>query len=303
MGVQVVMVPDVRGMTPSQAANALVAAGVIGPSEAILAPQTDHDADIALGLAIYTSPIAGRIVNPVEPITIFLNPDIPPVPDPDHGGSISVIEPIFSANRLDNAAEATLRNWMPTYIKDLCLQNGIAHSLDDPNHLVPPRSYNVRNDQARWPEEQMPAVVVVNTGMARPPRMYGDGRYSGFWRVTVLTYCHGIDKTTTNRNNQIYAAAVRAILLQKRTLGGVAAGVEWEAEDYNEATTDPQGTRTMASSAITMVFEVENIINREGGPRETVPPTPDTIPGSVWGRVLTTFLHLFRRMPGEPLDS
>lgn len=195
-----------------------------------------------------------------------------------------IFGPVFSADHLDNAVTATLKLWFSTYLREIELQNGLPD-----RSLELPKSWNVRPENDRFAEEALPAVLVVSAGTADPPVMEGDGSYRGFFRVGVALYLTAPSKDTVNRNTKLYAAVVRAILLQKRSLGGVSEGCVWESEVYDEITSDMG--RTAGLSVNQFVFTVSPVVNRLLGPAQPEPPDPDTLPGSQLHDVESVFVH------------
>lgn len=197
----------------------------------------------------------------------------------------SIFGEIFTADELESAVESTLKIWFRTYLNEIELQHG------QPNvNLPPPRSYKHHVEMDTYPEPQLPQCLIVSPGMSSAPLMEGDGTFRGFWRVAIGIVNSAKDRESTNRNSKWYAAAVRAIILQHRSLGGVACGVEWEEEGYEDGPTEAD--RSLAVSTNTFIFEVPGIADREGGPSEPEPPDPDDLPGSTWPDVQTTDLDV-----------
>lgn len=184
---------------------------------------------------------------------------------------------ILSTDNVEDAIEETLRTWMPTYLEELRLQ----HGMPSTKKFQAPQSYNIRPDYERWAEEKLPAIITVPLGPAAAPFKDGEGSYTSPMRIALVAFAQGNDKATTNRNTKVYGAAVRAILLQQRSLGGLCEETVWEGEEFNEGITDAQG-RSIASVVNTFVFHIHHVLDHNGGPAFPTPPDPETQPGSTW---------------------
>ncbi len=197
---------------------------------------------------------------------------------------MSIFGPIYPINRVEQAVADTLSTWFNTYLREVELQNDM-----DGYGLEVPRSYAVRPDLDQFPEEMKPAVVIMSPGLAAPPTKEGDGTYTCKVRIGVIIFNQAPDRESVNMNSKLYAAAARAILIQKRSLGGIADSSMWEAEVYDEMPSD--GQRSTGIAVLQFVFDIPGVVNQYGGPTQPGPPDPDTLPGSFWGTVETTDLE------------
>jgi hypothetical protein len=198
---------------------------------------------------------------------------------------MSIFGNIITADELENAVEATLRLWFRTYLNEIELQKGVPDF-----GLVNPRSVVRHVELIDFPEEQLPRLMIVSPGMAKPPLMEGDGTYRGFWRIGISLINSARDRDSTNRNSKWYAGAIRAIILQHRSLGGFADGVSWEDENYMDGPVEAD--RTLALCTNEFIVEVEGIVDRKSGPAVPEPPDPDDLPGSEWPLVENTDLDV-----------
>lgn len=157
-----------------------------------------------------------------------------------------------------------LGTWMPTYIAEVERQSSL-----DPRSLPAIRSFTTRNEFTKWPEDQLPAVVVVSPGAAGEGiRKEGDGRYRVRWVVGVAVVASARDQATTNRLAKLYIAAARAAILQHASLGGFAEGVEWEDERYNDL--PPAQERTLSAAQDIFTVEVRDVLTAGSGPVDPV---------------------------------
>lgn len=188
---------------------------------------------------------------------------------------MSIFGNMTDATVVEQAAADTLKLWFKTYSRELELQLGLAQ-----DSIPMPRSYTVATEIDRDVEDQLPAVVVVSPGVSDPPRMEGDGSYRVTWAVGVGVFVSAKDRASTSAAIRRYCAIVRAIVLQKASLGGVATGSRWLDENYDEM--DFDDGRTIGVGTVLFEIEVSDAVNRRGGPAVPTPPDPDDQPGSNW---------------------
>jgi hypothetical protein len=201
--------------------------------------------------------------------------------------SESIFGPIFDGSVLTRAAIATLKTWFPTYIKEIEIQRGYRTG-----EIPKPKTYAERWAFDSYPDDKMPAVIVVSPGMSDPPRRDGDGTASGWWILGVGIIAAASTEDNSERLAKIYGAGARTILEQKGWLDE-----SWEFngcivmdESYTEVP-DIEQARTMRSVLITSRVQVLNMWNRQGGPLATLPPS-DSMPGSVWPEVEEVFVKV-----------
>ena len=85
---------------------------------------------------------------------------------------------IITGATVERAALQTIRKYAPQYIRETCRQVG-----RDP--LPDPRGYIVASTFDKWPEDQLPVVVVISPGWAGRPRRAGDGRALAPWSLAA----------------------------------------------------------------------------------------------------------------------
>ncbi len=175
--------------------------------------------------------------------------------------------PVKSARHLEEAAIETIKTWIHTYL-------AVAERrFDRPDESMPrPRSYNTTREFTKWPEDRLPAIMVVSPGLAgERPRKTGDGKYSAKWMLGIGIVIKSKNKSQVNSLIKDYAAAIRALIVQNSKLGGYANGVEYRDENYNAQEVDDQ-TRTLATAQVIFTVEVEDVVQWGAG---VVVPPPD----------------------------
>jgi hypothetical protein len=169
---------------------------------------------------------------------------------------MTVFGPLFGGDLIDAALLDRLKTWMATYLRAVSEDRGI-----DP--LKAPRSIVVVSEFARFPEEQLPAIVVVNGASDTPVER--PGYYDAKWPVEICTECSAGTQNDTRRNAQLYLVAARECLLRERSLGAGMRGVDWGGESYTLR--DISDRRSIAGASAKFVIERENVAQIGGGPQ------------------------------------
>jgi hypothetical protein len=169
---------------------------------------------------------------------------------------------------------STLKMWFPTYIREIEYQRG--WTVGD---IPMPKTYAERWAFDSYPDDKMPAVIVVSPGMAQPPYRDGDGTISGWWALGVGIIAAASTEDNSERLAKTYGAAARLILSQKGFLdeSWEFNGIEIVNESYDEIP-DIEQARTMRSVHVIAQVQVLDMWNSDLGP-----PTPATIPGTEIG--------------------
>jgi hypothetical protein len=171
-----------------------------------------------------------------------------------------------------------LQTWIETYIAAI----ERFHQL--PARTLPlPKSWRIEKEFARNPQDTMPFVAVVSTGLSpgKPPKRDGDGTVRAWWIIAVGAVVAAGTEQDAKDLSGYYGAALRMIMLQMPELGGWASDVEWNDEKYDDW---PSILEQMISSArLVFTVEVEDVINVFEGFRGpdgvlTVPSDPYAYP-------------------------
>ena len=200
----------------------------------------------------------------------------------------TIFGPIFDGSVLTRAVLATLKAWFPTYIKEIELQRGYT-----PGEIPAPKTYVERWAFDSYPDDKIPAVIVVSPGMFEPPRRDGDGTVSGWWSVGVGIIAAANTEDNSERLAKVYGAGARMIMEQKGYLDE-----SWEFngcivldETYTDIP-DIEQARTMRSVHVVSRVQVINMWDAFGGPAQPAAPDPVNQPGSQWPDVQTTFIDI-----------
>jgi hypothetical protein len=197
----------------------------------------------------------------------------------------SVYGPIVTGATVEHAALDTIREHTRRYLDETCRQAG-----RDP--LPDPRGYIVASTFSKWPEDQVPVVVVISPGWAARPRRGGDGRALVPWTLAagIVT---SAKPDRTRENAQLYVAAIRTLLAQQQSLGGLADGVDCIDEDYIPPFAFTR-TRTLLAVQATFVVTVPDAFTYgAGGDARWLPPDPpDPTDPPNWPTVKRTEIRL-----------
>jgi len=217
-----------------------------------------------------------------------------PIPDRQDEAQMSMITddvfgPIFGGELLTRAVMATLKMWMETYIREIEYQRGWTVGL-----IPLPKTYAERWVFDSYPDDKMPAVIVVCPGMAMEPHRDGDGTISGWWMLGVGIIAAASTEDNSERLAKTYGAAARSILSQKGWLdeSWEFNGTQILEETYTDVP-DIEQARTMRSAQIIARTQVLDMWNTQKGP--LVPMTP---PGTMGPEVEEVFTEVRQKKGG-----
>jgi hypothetical protein len=192
---------------------------------------------------------------------------------------------VVTARDIREAVIGNLKDWSPAYVGEVSAQSGRARCGD--GALPPFRSFGTGTSFSTFPEDQLPACVVVVPGLTETPVRQGDGTYLAEWSVGIGVVVSGKDRDSTDDLVRLYSAAVRMAMIQKPSMGGFALGCRWIDENYDELAYDD--SRTIAAGIVSLGIEVDAVVNSFGGPK--VPPEDACVDPGEYGIVQATPLQ------------
>lgn len=190
---------------------------------------------------------------------------------------MSIFGQIFTPHILEERIKTLLGEWMPTYLQEVELQS---LGPSERGKLEIPKSIVSRNEFSKFPEDQLPMLVVINAGVADDPIRDGESIYGAWWAIGIGIIVSAKDEESTARACGIYSAAVRGVMIQKG--GTVSQGVEWADETYDDVPTDDDQSRTLRAARLIFRVYIDDVVQSWGGPAEPAEPDPDVQPGSEW---------------------
>lgn len=152
---------------------------------------------------------------------------------------------IITGWMVEDAIEATLKPRLEFYAPQLGYQK--------------PRSYPRVTEFDRWPEDQIPAIIIVCGGLGEAPVMRGDKRWMARWAVAVVAMVSARTETETRRMAQNYGALIRATILQESSLHGFSSGISWMDESLTNLQTIDR--RTLLCCEELFLVDVENVVD------------------------------------------
>jgi hypothetical protein len=184
---------------------------------------------------------------------------------------------IVSPHQVEEAVVASLTVWLPDYLGELERIEGYT-----PGTIALPAGIITASEFEKWPEDQLPLILVMNGGLASKPIRRGNGRYEAEWLVNVAPIVADVDEVQTRRLASAYATACRAAVLQHKGLKsplhpeGFAAFIKWRDEKYVDIPFAE--TRTLGSGQVIFSVGVEGVTTEQAGPREPITPAVDPGP-------------------------
>jgi hypothetical protein len=178
------------------------------------------------------------------------------------------VGPIAHAGVVELAVTTTLKKWLPTYLAEACRQHEITG-------VATPRSWVTASEYDRWPENQLPAIIVSAPGTEGEPRADGDRVYRADYELRVTAEIVARRAGEARLIGQLYAGAIRVALMQRRSLGDGLRVTDWLGE--SNATLGFTGTadrRTRFASQNIFRVTVPNLFTERGALTEPILEDP-----------------------------
>jgi hypothetical protein len=193
----------------------------------------------------------------------------------------SIFGRIVSGDDVEQWCVDLFVRWMGTYLSEVERQHGLTAGS-----WARPRTFRRSLSLDKWPEDQLPAVVLVSTGLATPPVKAGDGKFRARWLMGLVVICSARTEELSHDMARHYCAAIRTLLEQRPSLDGYADGVQWLDESYNDLNFDD--SRSLCTGRAVFAVEVDDVMSANSGPVTPDDPlSPDTDPWAPWPTVET----------------
>lgn len=185
----------------------------------------------------------------------------------------SAIGRIVTGRDVELAALAMLKRWASTYLAEAERQTG-----RPAGSLPRVRTWTTAPEFEKWPEDQLPCVLLISPGLAEPPKPDGGGTYRAQFSLGLACVVSTAHMDDTADLAKLYCAVLRACLLQHQSLEGFAAGVTWLDENYDDLPSID--TRSLGAGQAIFAVEVDGISTRWNGPvsPDSDPPANGTDP-------------------------
>ena len=181
--------------------------------------------------------------------------------------------PIVTGGDVEGWVLDELKTWFSTYLAEVERRNGYS------GHDLPrPLGWAIGPSFDKWPEDQLPGVLVSSKGVPTPPLKDGEGYYRARWLVEPGVVCSARTQAETHAAAMLYGAALRWLIAQRPSLGGHAEASDWLGESYDDLGYDD--SRSLYAVRESFALEVVDVMLAKAGP--TAPEVPfapdDTLP-------------------------
>lgn len=184
---------------------------------------------------------------------------------------LNIFGPMVVDTELGTAIEATLEQWLPTYLAYIN-RALVAAGINVGGDLPAPGAYVHSSDANHFPEETPPAVVIAIPGTLGEPRRYG-GTYRAFWDVRIVCYVDGPSRDLTEALAKYYATAIRGVMVHKPSLGNFADATVWRGTQYGTRVSD-RSQRTLGSCEVRFSVDVRDVVQEFAGPQNPITSIP-----------------------------
>jgi len=184
----------------------------------------------------------------------------------------------LSKKRVEMDVLDYLKEWLPSYISEQEQQEELGRGFY-PEIVSWTRT---NQDIEKFPEDSLPAVVVVSPGMAEEPKKDGRGIYRVKWTIILGIIFSGNDYESTMDGASDITAAARLCMLQGQTLnksvGYGYRGVDLIAERFDDSPPLAGGmNRTVGVGSLLFTVDSANVVSVNAGPTQEHPfPDHDT---------------------------
>lgn len=150
--------------------------------------------------------------------------------------------PLVTCDDVDQAILATLKLWLPTYLRQMTTEKGLTIPLPVP------KTYDSYIDLDQIMDHQIPAVVST-TAKAHKTIGGANGRpYEAEWSTQVSAIIRGPNMAATRRNASYMEGAIRRCLLQKaRQSSGPLNNTHWLDTEVGPLKTGTREGRYLAA--------------------------------------------------------
>jgi hypothetical protein len=209
-----------------------------------------------------------------------------PRPDSLYGRLIAAVD-------VAEALRARIAARIDGYLDEVERQHGLV-----PGAIARPRALVIGPE--RFPEDQLPAIVIRSPGTADLPLADGQGRYAARFELELeLGVAVGAGAFELA---SLYALALRALVLQQPS--PLFMGVDWTRERFDEPTLI--GARTYYAARVLLEVHVPDITDRHAGPPDEPgwpEPPPHDPESPEWPTVATADTDVLKVPIDAPVDE
>lgn len=181
--------------------------------------------------------------------------------------------PVVTLRTVEQGVASFLRRWFLDYLDEIERREGYTAG-----QIERPRGIPVASDFQKWPEDQIPCLLVLSAGLAGPPQRQGDGSYTTDWQVAIAPVVKDIDEDAVRALAGAYTAAVRMAVMQHQGLEGLGRVLRWRDETYDAGPMERR--RTMAAGRFVFDVQMDKTLVEYGPVVPSNPPLDPAQPPS-----------------------
>lgn len=193
---------------------------------------------------------------------------------------MSVFGEIVTGRSIEEWCVQLAQRWISTYLSEIERQAGLERF-----HWQRPRAYVRTVSFDKWPEDQLPALMFVSSGIAAPPTRTGDGLYTVRWLMNVAALCSASTQQASHDMAHDLIAATEALFVQRPSLDGHADALDWLGVRVDDLGYD-DGARSLSSAQALFSVEVRDVISAYAGPAAPDEPSDDPWPNWATARTV-----------------
>lgn len=188
----------------------------------------------------------------------------------------SVFGPLVAAVQVEDHIAEVVARWFPSYLYEVERTNGI-----EAGTLPSLRSVVRSSELERFPEDQLPCLMIGSPGLTDPPEHDGAGYYVATWQINLGIELAAGPNRRALELARLYALAARACVLQQQQDPGLEhpaaiVRVDWRDERYDVL--DSVDDRTVCAGRVELAVTVADVTRIGQGPLDPLIPPQDPGP-------------------------
>jgi len=208
----------------------------------------------------------------------------------------SAFGPMVGGDDIEDYLQAVLERWYPSYLWEV-----ERHTGTTPGTLPLPRALVRSSEIEKFPEDQVPALMLASPGLTDPPVADGGGYYTASWLVNLAVQVVAGPNRRALELARWYTLALRACVIQQQQDPGITTRlrnvrVDWRDERYD--TLDSIDDRTVCVGRVEVAVTTGEVLQRGLGPLEPlIPPQPGPDPESPGWPPAQTVIETIEKVP------
>ena len=195
--------------------------------------------------------------------------------DPAYAPPENVYGPLVAGSDVEDHVQEIIARWHPSYLYELERLHGIV-----PGTLPLIRSMVRSAAIEKFPEDQLPCLMIASPGLTDPPIPDGGGYYIASWRINLAIQVIAGPNRRAQELARWYALVLRSCVEQQQQDPALTRPVhivriDWRDENYENL--DPINDRTVCIGRVEFAVLVAEVLRRGYGPLE--PMIPPQEPG------------------------